>query len=340
MNEAEAQEAVALAETASNELKGLDAKPWLERIGRQHKDFEDAFIWLLQNGHNDDAVRMAAALYDFWRLSGRTAEGRSWIDQALDAGANDRTLRANALYRRGLLAFWQGDDDEAKSSHQESLGIARQLHDPTSIAVALVGLARVELRLGNLEGARALCVQALETVDGTEDKEGRSNALHVLAVTAQMRGDLEEARDRMTKRLQLARELGNFGAAAGEASNLSHVERRLGNPARAERLAMEALQIADRRGDEWLIPYVLSALAACALDAKQFGRAAHLLGAASQMVEQQGAAWPPDEAPLFEQTKKAAAQALGLVEFDAAWSAGLAMDVADIVSYALGAEPA
>jgi tetratricopeptide (TPR) repeat protein len=339
MNEDQVRQAVALAELASHELKGLDARVWLDRIEGQHQDLEAAFGWLLHHEHNDNAMRMAVRLYDFWSLNGRIAEGRSWIDRAFAAGLRESALRAEACYRAGLLAFWQGDDEAASALHRDSLDLARQRGDRTAIALALGGLARIELRSGNLEGARSLCTEALETVEGTDDKEGRSNALHVLAVTAQMQGNLVEARARMTERLELARETGNFGSVAMEASNLSHVERRLGNLERAEQLAMESLQISQRRGDDWIIPYVLSALAASAVENRRFTRASQLLGAAAQMVDQQGAAWPPDEAPLFEQTRRATAQALGIAVFEANWSAGCAMSVSDAVSYALAAHP-
>lgn len=333
-----ARKALALAEKARNGFRGLDARVWLDQVEDQNPEIESALGWFLDHGNSDDALRLAVALYDFWRLTGRTAVGQSWIDRALAAGGNDGRLTAEGLYRSGLLAFWQGHDDSAMLSFERSLEIARQLNDPTAIAVALVGRARVELRQGNLDEARSLCTHALQVVEETDDKDGRSNALHVLAVTAQMRGDLDEARDRMTQRMELAREQGSFGGVAVEAGNLSHVERRLGNLVRARHLAAEALQIARRRGDEWMIPYALSAIAACAIQLKQFGRAAELLGAASQLVEGQGAAWPPDEAPIFQQSKDAALRALGPTEFGAAWSAGRAMPVSAAVDYALAGE--
>ncbi len=337
MNERAAHRLLSLAEEAGVQLKGLDAKAWRDRLESQYPDLEAAIGWLLDHGLSEDALKMAVALYHFWTLTGRIALGRTVIDRALGAGVSNDSLRASALYHEGLLAFWQGDDDAANALHQRSLDLARQLANPTAAALALVGLARVKLREGDLDGARALCEEALLGVEGTNDQLGRSNALHVLAVTAQMRGDLLEARERMTQRMQLARELGSFGGVAGEASNLSHVERRLGNLKRAEQLALEALQIAERRGDEWLIPYVLSALAATAAEGQQFVRATQLLGAATQMMEDQGAALPPDEAPLFEQTRAAAAKALGPIEFDTAWDLGRAMPFTEAVSYAMAA---
>ena len=79
--------------------------------------------------------------------------------------------------------------------------------------------------------------------EAAADEPGRSNALHLLGVGAQIAGDLPEARDWMTQRLALVRSIGNDFLVASEASNLSMVERQLGNLDAAEELAREALEI-------------------------------------------------------------------------------------------------
>lgn len=135
-------------------------------------------------------------------------------------------LRAEVLFQAGLLAFWQGDDEAARTLHRRSLDLARMMSDPTEIALALTGLARVELRR-DLDRARALCLEALDTVAGTDDVRGRSSAFHVLGVAAQMSREFPEARDWMSQRLDLARQMGDLRAVAGEAGNLSVVERSL-----------------------------------------------------------------------------------------------------------------
>ena len=335
MNAADATRVIAEVEIAGDELRGLDAKSSIQQIEGQRETVKAAFDWLLDHGEGEDALRVCVALYDFWRVTGTAAEGRAWIDRGLRADGVSNVTRARALDRLGMLAFWQGDDVTATSSFEESLDLARKIKDPRSIAVALAAQARVALRADNLEESRRLCLEALATVEGTDDLEGRSNALHVLSVTAQMQGNLTEARDLMNQRLELARGQGNFAGVAVESSNLSHVERRLGNRSRAEELARDALEIAVRRGDAWMVPYTLNALAACAVEARRFERAAQMLGAAARMVDEQEAAWPPDEAPLFEQSRQAAGQALGPEEFATTWSAGRAMDLPAAVAYAL-----
>jgi ATP/maltotriose-dependent transcriptional regulator MalT len=206
-----------------------------------------------------------------------------------------------AVKERSFTFFRAARD--ACSLHGRSLHLARRLGDPTTVALALCGLARVALG-EDLDWARTLCEEALQTVHDTDDQLGRSNALHVLAIAAQMEGHLEQARDLMNRRIEAARRLGDFAALASEYANLSVVERQLGNLGRAQQLATEALRIANRRGDQRLIPYVLNGLAAIAVETGAIGRAASLLGAAA-MVERQDNAWPPDEAPHLEHSRAA-----------------------------------
>jgi tetratricopeptide (TPR) repeat protein len=328
-----ARSLLAFAEEAGRGLRGLDASLWRDRLQRRFPDLEAAFDWLMDQGRTHDALALASALADLLRITGRVATGRRWLDRALEATTIDDRLRAVALYENGLLAFWQGADEEACSLHGQSLELARRLGDRTTVALALCGLARVALR-EDLDWARTLCEEALEAVQLTDETAGRSNALHVLGVAAQMRGDLRQARDLMARRIEFARKLGDLAAVAYESSNLSIVERQLGNLARAEELASEALRLAEQRGDEWAIPYGLNGLAAVAVETGEFERAATLLGAATALQDRQGTAWPPDEAPHFERSRAAVAEALDRDQFERAWSAGRRMSACPQTSWA------
>jgi non-specific serine/threonine protein kinase len=159
--------------------------------------------------------------------------------------------------------------------------------------------------------------------------------MHLLGVGAQIAGDLPEARHWMSQRLALVRELGQEGMVSSEASNLSMVERQLGNLDRAEGLVREALEIAVRRGDEFMKPFALAGLAAIATDRGEFSRAATLVGAAEALMEAQGAAWPPDERPHYERMLATLPGAMGPAEFERARTSGHAMTTGEAVDMAL-----
>jgi tetratricopeptide (TPR) repeat protein len=336
MDTTEALALCSMAETADVGLRGEDARMWRGRLDTAREDLLPAFECLLDRDRSA-ALRMATALAEFWRTSGQIPEGRAWLDRSLAVADGEDPALPRALYENALLAFWQGADDASGALLGRSLDAARRLRDTTGEAVALCGMARIALREGALDRARALCEDALECVNGTDDRLGRSNALHVLGVTAQMRGNLHEAAEFMNRRLQIARELGHVSSIAMEAGNLSVVERRLGNLDRATQLALESLQLAVRRGDEWMLPYDLNSLAGIAAAKADFARAAKLLGAAAAMMERMGTTWPPDEKPHFDATRSAAEAGLGPGAFEQAWADGERMPPSDAVAFALSA---
>src|SRR5205814_53077 len=73
-----------------------------------------ALEWLLESGDRALGLRFAAALWEFWWVRGYLAEGRRWLDKALEKGADQPAeLRARALHAAASLANRQGDYERA-----------------------------------------------------------------------------------------------------------------------------------------------------------------------------------------------------------------------------------
>jgi tetratricopeptide (TPR) repeat protein len=326
-----------LAERAGPGLMGLDRKALFAQLEERYDDLLASMQWFLEEGRTDEAIRVARSLAPFWMATRRLEEGCEWFDQVLGPPTGDDVNRGRGYVEAGLLAFWRGADDVAAALHGEALEIGRRIGDPTVTALALTGVARIALR-SDVPEAQRLCREALAVTEGTDDRLGRSSAIHVLGVAAQMAGDLLEARELMTQRVALARELGSYAGVASEAGNLSMVERQLGNLEQADALAREALGIARQREDEWLFPYVLNGLAAVAAERGDFERGTLLIGAAEAMMESQGAAWPPDERPHYERTVAKLASALDAAEFERVRAAGHRLGSREAVDFALAAD--
>jgi tetratricopeptide (TPR) repeat protein len=338
-----AESLLKLAEGAGPGLRGVDANALFAQLEHKYDDLLGALQWFLDNGRTDDALRLAIALAPVWMAHKRLEEGLEWFDKALASDGGSELTRGNAYFQAGLLAFWPGYDERASELHGKALAIGRQTGDPTVTALALTGLARIALRSGNaadIKEARWLCREAMTITEGTDDRIGRGNAMHVLGVAAQMAGDFAEARDLMTQRIALARETGNLATVSSEAGNLSMVERQLGNLDAAEALAKEALEIDHRRGDEWAMPYKVSAIAAVATDRGDFERAATLVGTAEAMMEREKAEWPPDERPHYERMLARLPRALGEDEFERVRAVGRGLSNDEAVRFALGSPPA
>lgn len=334
-----AESLLARAEEASARSRGPDAKAAVQRLEDEYDDLVAAIEWFIDHERTDDALRIANALYRFWITKQRFGDGADWFDRVLSAPGGETRLRGHAFVNAGFMPFWLGHDDRAAELFGEGLEIGRGLGDAPMISQALGGLARVALRRDVPEGRR-LAREALAVSDEAADEAGRSNALHLLGVGAQIAGDLPEARDWMTQRLALVRAAGNEFLVASEAANLSMVERQLGNLDGAEALVRETLEITERIGDAFTKPFAISGLAAIATERGQFERAAILVGAAESMMETQHMAWPPDERPHYERMLAVLPKAMGSAEFERARMAGQLMTPSEAVDFALGAHSA
>ena len=336
MDEATALTLIDFAEQSSKGLDGHEAGEWRERIASRWSNLQSAYTWLLDNDRADAAARIVLALEKYWTAAGKLADGRAWLERLLEAPRLGEQARARALFSLGMLAFWQGDDATVRTAEADSLRMAQQLNDPELEVLVLSAQARLALREGDLDAATALCERGLEISDPHAYSRGRSSALHVLSVAAQMRGDLHTARDAMLERLELERGQGSLRLVATECSNLSGVERQLGNLDRARELAIEALDAEALQRDEWATPYTLNQLAAIEVGCDAADRAAVLLGAAARMVDEQGAGWPPDEAPVFYASVEAARSALGEAAYEACRVRGSEMATHEVLAFARG----
>src|SRR6185436_6067531 len=151
------------------------------------------------------------------------------------------------------LAFWKGEYERSSALQHKAIEVGRLAKDANVTALALVGLARIALR-SDVEEARRYCREAIAETEGIQETTGRSSAMHVLGVAAQMAGDFAEAKDVMSRRIALAREAGDVYTISSEAGNLSMVERQVGNLDAAEFLGAEALRIDFETGNELAIP--------------------------------------------------------------------------------------
>jgi non-specific serine/threonine protein kinase len=308
------------------------AAPIEERYGQ----VLEALDWYLVNGPADSGFRLATALVPFWMSTKRIDDGDAWFRRALAGSAGSEPRRARGTYDHGYLVFWAGRYEEADRAFAAARAEAARVGDGNLAALALAGSARVALNREPAESVRLLR-EALDLTEATPDAEGRSSAIHVLGVALQMSGDLRGARDVMTERLEAARQAGNEFVVWVESSNLSMVERQLGNVDRAEQLSRAALSIVAGRGDAMAIPWVINGLAAATAAKGDLARAAVLNGLAEALLERAGGEWPPDEREQFDGTLAEITAGLAPEVAERSRAEGAAMSTEDGVAFALGA---
>ncbi|HHW86424.1 MAG TPA: helix-turn-helix domain-containing protein [Chloroflexi bacterium] len=95
--------------------------------------------WIDAGAH--EAVRLAAALREFWYARGHLREGRAWLAQALAVDTVSDAARGYALLSAGQLAHNLGDHADAHARLAEALTIFAALQDERGQAATLNELA-------------------------------------------------------------------------------------------------------------------------------------------------------------------------------------------------------
>ncbi len=191
---------LALAEKAESDSPGADQAQavWREGPERELGNLRAALEWLLERKQGEAALRLAAALRQFWSLPGYLDEGRSFLEQALEVAEESQasvspTVRAKALYAAGWLAYRQKDPGYATPLLEESLRLFRSLGDKRSEASALTCLSTNFHERGEGGTATALLKEGVklyrETGENSEltgrmvRKEGAEASLATLSVS-------------------------------------------------------------------------------------------------------------------------------------------------------------
>ena len=255
MREAHAAWFLRLAEEAEAALTGPDQAAWLARLDTAHDDFAAALGWTLAGTEQSErgpdlALRLAAALWRFWWIRGRLAEGRLWLERALTAAPNAATgARARALRAAGALAEAQGQFAHAVALHEAALPLFRALDDRSGAAQTLNDLAIAWQYQGEHERAVACYEESLALAREVGDQRGVARALANLGGVAYARGDLAAASARYADGLRVFRALGDRSAVATTLGNLGEVALRQGDDARAIALSEEALGLQRELGE-------------------------------------------------------------------------------------------
>ena len=185
------------------------------------------------------------------RRLGSAYQRRGDHDRALDYYADAERLlqqleddgeRALLYLQRGSLYEDQGKYAQALSEYGRSRGMYEDQHSPLGVAAARRREGSAQLQLGKLVDAEESANQALERLQGADDKPDLVECLNLLGSVRRGQGRLEEAHELHSRALALAESL-NLQPA--RASSLRQLGVTLADrPGEGPRLALERLETA------------------------------------------------------------------------------------------------
>ena len=281
-----------LADEAGRALAGPERVEWLDRLDLERENLRAALEAHLSSGRADEALRIVAALWQWWFVRGAWPEGQRWIDRSLELAADaSLAARAAALNAGGILALLCCDYPRARALLERGLAASTEIDDDRGRASALRALAGVERETGGYERALAYQRDGLAIWRELGDAPNISGSLSGLAMTKLLQGELDDARTLSEESLELAERVGASEDAARALHDLAFINHFAGDDEHATEFAHRALALALEINYAEAISWAQHALGLIALRAADHRTAAVALRQALESSRTLGDRW-------------------------------------------------
>lgn len=241
----------------SGEPRGPDQSEWVRALSADHENLRAAIGQALDHGKEETSLRLAGAL-GWWWFFGNRDEGRSVLDQLLDATA-DRPgpTRVSALQARALLDLF-GPTSRSRVVAREALEMARALDDPAAAALAKVFVALDGVFGSTGAHSLRLLEESAATFRQLGNVWGEGFAVFQKMEVVSHGGDLRSAIEEGEAALALFRRTQDPWAISGVLAHLGRYRRLTGDLTLAEDIAGQARDVAASRGLPHTVQYVMT----------------------------------------------------------------------------------
>jgi predicted ATPase/class 3 adenylate cyclase len=156
-----------------------------DEIVGQHGNIRAALAWTLRTDGADvlTGLEICRSLSWYWYACGYAAEGRRWLDRAVEVSETRNDPAAvRALHGLGVLVLQQGRFEEGADMLRRCLTFWRQVGDREGEGKALNSLGVAEWSMGNRDAARVNYTAAAEIARADVAPDRLSTALSNLAL--------------------------------------------------------------------------------------------------------------------------------------------------------------
>jgi DNA-binding CsgD family transcriptional regulator len=205
-----------LAQTLEPRVMGGEPPYWITWIESEFENLRVAFSWFLCSQDAERVLEMSGALWAFW-LQSSTAEGYSWIHQALECSQRSPTkvqanTRAMAIQTAAMLGYYRSNWTQADELAEEALQIFRAADNPHGIARVLITKGIGALLRGQYAIANMVADEGLWVLQKTPHLWLAAEAFLVLAYSHYFQGEYLQAYTAGKKGFKLSQRTGELYA--------------------------------------------------------------------------------------------------------------------------------
>ena len=325
-----------LAERACEQLRssGPEHLVALDQLEAEHDNLHAALTWSLETPAAGPApadrersatgLRLVQALALFWYRHSYLAEGRRWLQQAIDLTAEDGGAPlAQLAHWLGVVLQQQGESQAALALLERSLAIWRDLGDRDQQARELNSLGITHHHLDELDTARSLLEDSAAIAREIGSDMRLAAALTNLGQLESDAGNFDRATQVLQEALAIDRKQGDMLGVALDQQSLAGVHLRAGRAREAREQLSDMADYVVSCGDPELLATTLEMSAANAAQLGEVLRAARLTGAAEAVRQKSGI--PIKQPEIFEEFLAPARATIAPEAWEAALAAGRAL---------------
>jgi non-specific serine/threonine protein kinase len=227
---------LALAKQAEAEWLGPQQVYWVDLLEEERDNLRSALNWGLKN-YRSLAVQVIGRLWFFFYLFTGAAEGRFWLNAAVETETDDGESRAKAM----------------------------------------LGLSFILREAPEMQGtARSLCSDSLRAFEAVGDRRYVGWVLHNLGNIALMQDRYVDARPPLEASIAAFRAIGDLAAVGTSLRDVGHAWECEGNVERAIACYEESIALLRAAGDHWSVGHTLHNLGGFYLGRDEIGHASAL----------------------------------------------------------------
>jgi len=323
-----------LAEQAHPQLYGPAQLAVMDRLEAEHDNLRAALTWSLEPQGTGAAgaaragigLRLVEALVAFWHRHGHAAEGKRWLQRAIELVNDDTgaTLAAVA-HGLGMLLTQQAEYAAAVPLFERSLTIYRDAGERDQEAKELNSLGITHCYLGDLSTAHFLLEESAALARETGNEHRLAAALSNLGLTEAIAGDLDRATEVLQEAVALDEKHGDQLGLVYDTQGLTMISLLAGRAEEARGLLAARLDFVASAGDSDILASTLELAASTAAGLGEPLRAARMAGAAEAVRQIAGMPIAPHDAELLEGFLAPTRKTTTLAEWDAEYGAGRAL---------------
>ncbi len=331
---------LALAEKIAPLLPSAEQRRWIGRLRLDHENLRVATGWAITAGETEMALRFVAALWRYWQLDGRIADGYALADQALRMPGADAPTKARlgAVAAAGGIAYWRADMERAASCYREQLAVAELLGDEAAAADAAFNLVFSRYIVMDLEGARVATEDAARRFTALGDDRGLARIEWIRGTLASYAGDLETSLAHFQTAARAFETTGDVVYHAMAAASLAWGYWLMGDIDAARRSLLPAISETFAMGDVAGLTIDLPACSILAVETGQPQVSALLWGAYEGLCERYGVKAPAGDAflAIVEPPLQRARTALGDARYAEAVTRGRRLTIDEAYDMLVG----